>query len=79
MNSSQALATPDWQPVAANSNEAGTDARAALPPAALAAQEAVLAAAVLVATAFRLRDEAGLVATLRRLADAVDAWEKGTS
>jgi hypothetical protein len=37
--------------------------------------EAVVGTAVLVATAFRLRDEDALVMTLRRLADAVDALE----
>ncbi len=37
--------------------------------------ENVIAAAVLVATAFRLRDEDALILTLRRLTDAVDALE----
>jgi hypothetical protein len=37
--------------------------------------EAVVSAAVLVATAFRLRDEDALILTLRRLTDAVDALE----
>ena len=37
--------------------------------------ESVVGTAVLVATAFRLRDEDALVMTLRRLADAVDALE----
>ena len=36
------------------------------------------AAALLVATAFRLRDEESLVMTLRRLAEAVDALEVAT-
>lgn len=37
--------------------------------------ESVVSAAVLVATAFRLRDEDALILTLRRLTDAVDALE----
>ena len=38
--------------------------------------ENVVGAAVLVATAFRLRDEDALILTLRRLTDAVDALEE---
>ena len=41
------------------------------------AADAVVSAAVLVASAFRLRDEGGLIATLRLLTDAVAAWEAG--
>lgn len=37
--------------------------------------ETVVGAAVLVATAFRLRDEDALILTLRRLTDAVDALD----
>ncbi len=37
--------------------------------------ETVVGAALLVATAFRLRDEDALILTLRRLTDAVDALE----
>lgn len=37
--------------------------------------ESVVGSAVLVATAFRLRDEDALIMTLRRLAEAVDALE----
>lgn len=37
--------------------------------------ENVVGAALLVATAFRLRDEDALILTLRRLTDAVDALE----
>ena len=40
--------------------------------------ENVVGAAVLVATAFRLRDEDALILTLRRLTDAVDALEAET-
>lgn len=43
----------------------------------LAAVDPVVSAAVLVASAFRLRDESGLIATLRLLANAVAAWEAG--
>lgn len=38
--------------------------------------ENLVGAAVLVATAFRLRDEDALILTLRRLTDAVDALEE---
>lgn len=41
------------------------------------ALDAIVSAAVLVASAFRLRDEGGLIATLRLLTDAVAAWEAG--
>jgi hypothetical protein len=79
MNSSQAaLATPsDWQqPTAANSNDATLSGLAASLQAELAAQEPVVGAAVLVATAFRLRDEAGLTRTLRLLTEAIDGLER---
>ncbi|MCB2054606.1 MAG: hypothetical protein KDE35_10225 [Geminicoccaceae bacterium] len=39
------------------------------------AEQQVISAALLVATAFRLRDEAALVQTLRRLTDAVERME----
>lgn len=42
------------------------------PATAVAAEEAVLAAAVMAATAFRLRDEEGLLVALRRLVQAVE-------
>ncbi|MGF1562940.1 MAG: hypothetical protein ACFB3T_12265 [Geminicoccaceae bacterium] len=38
--------------------------------------EPVIGAALLVATAFRLRDERGLITALRALVDAVDRFEK---
>ncbi len=38
--------------------------------------EAVISAALLVSTAFRMRDESSLVFALRRLADAVASFEK---
>jgi hypothetical protein len=38
--------------------------------------EKLVGAAVLVATAFRLRDEDALILTLRRLTEAVDALEE---
>jgi hypothetical protein len=37
----------------------------------------ILSAAVLVTSAFRLRDEAALITTLRLLTNAVAAWEAG--
>lgn len=75
MSSSPALANPDWQLAAANANEAtARDCPAAL-QAELAALEPLVSAAVLVTTAFRLRDEAGLIQTLRLLADAVKGLE----
>lgn len=40
--------------------------------------ENVVGAALLVATAFRLRDEDALILTLRRLTNAVDALEAGS-
>jgi hypothetical protein len=41
----------------------------------LEALDPVVSAALLVASAFRLRDEGGLIATLRLLTNAVSAWE----
>ena len=41
--------------------------------------ENVVGAALLVATAFRLRDEEALILTLRRLTDAVDALDAATA
>lgn len=40
-----------------------------------AAMEPIVSAAVLVTTAFRMRDEASLISTLRLLTDAVAAYE----
>lgn len=39
--------------------------------------DAVVTGAVMVACAFRLRDEVGLIAALRELTKAVDAMERG--
>lgn len=39
-------------------------------------QGPVVTAALLTATAFRLRDEAGLVTALRELVGAVSSWER---
>jgi hypothetical protein len=75
MNSPQALAASDWQPVAANANDIEAMGRLETLQAELTAQEAVMSAALLVTTAFRLRDEAGLIETLRRLTNAVAALE----
>lgn len=74
MNSSQAaLATSSdvQQPTAANSNDVTSASLAAALQAELAAQEPVISAAMLVTAAFRLRDEAGLIETLRMLTSAV--------
>ncbi|WGF87294.1 hypothetical protein [Marinivivus vitaminiproducens] len=42
----------------------------------LDAQGSVVTAALLTATAFRMRDEAGLVTALRELVGAVSTWER---
>jgi hypothetical protein len=75
MTSSQALADLDWQPAAANANVANPARHRAGPEDELQALEPVISAAVLAATAFRLRDETGLIDTLRLLTQAVDALE----
>jgi hypothetical protein len=75
MNSSQARLPRDHEFVPANGNRRDPWMRLAQVEAELAAQEPVIGAALLVATAFRLRDEAGLIDTLRRLAQAVAAHE----
>jgi hypothetical protein len=71
MSSSPALAASDWQAAAANTNDAAPRDRFALLQGELAALEPLVSAAVLVTTAFRLRDEAGLIETLRLLTTAV--------
>lgn len=72
MSSSRALAPgTDWQLAAANANEAASAERCAALEAELAALEPVASAALLVTTAFRMRDEAGLIETLRLLTQAV--------
>jgi hypothetical protein len=75
MTSSQALADLDWRPVAANANDADPAQRRAELEDELQALEPVISAAVLAVTAFRLRDETGLIDTLRLLTQAVDALE----
>jgi hypothetical protein len=75
MNSSQALVGRDHPFAPANSNTRDPWARLARLEAELEMQEPVIGAAILVATAFRLRDEAGLIETLRCLAKAVAANE----
>jgi hypothetical protein len=75
MNSSHALVGRDHSFAPANCNIRDPWQRLAALEAELAAQEPVLGAAILVATAFRLRDEAGLIETLRCLANAVAAHE----
>jgi hypothetical protein len=69
MSSRQALVSFDHEFAPANGN--GEDPAAAEG----AALESVVSAAVLVTTAFRLRDEDGLIGTLRLLTAAVDALE----
>ncbi|MEK0084292.1 hypothetical protein [Benzoatithermus flavus] len=71
MNSSQARIDFGWQLAPANGNEKGSSERDAVLEAEIAALEPVVSAAVLVATAFRLRDEASLIDTLRLLTEAV--------
>lgn len=39
-------------------------------------RESVIGAAIMVATAFRMRDESGLIAALRLLTDVVDELEQ---
>jgi hypothetical protein len=75
VNSSQALVGRDHSFSPANSNSPDPWQRLAQLEAELAAQEPVIGAAILTATAFRLRDEAGLIETLRRLSEAVAAHE----
>jgi hypothetical protein len=75
MTSSQALADLDWRPAAANANVADPAQHRAGLEDELQALEPVISAAVLAGTAFRLRDETGLIDTLRLLTQAVDALE----
>jgi hypothetical protein len=75
MTSSQALADLDWRPAAANANVADPAQHRAGLEDELQALEPVISAAVLAVTAFRLRDETGLIDTLRLLTQAVDALE----
>lgn len=79
MNSSQALVGRDQPFTPANCNERDPWPRLARLEAELAAQEPVVGAAILAATAFRLRDEAGLIETLRRLTGAVAAHEAASA
>ena len=79
MNSSQALVGHDHPFAPANCNTRDPWPRLARLEAELEAQEPVVGAAILAATAFRLRDEAGLIETLRCLAEAVAAHEAGAA
>ena len=79
MNSSQALVGRDHPFAPANTNTRDPWQRLAQLEAELGAQEPVIGAAILAATAFRLRDEAGLIETLRCLAHAVAAHEAGAA
>ncbi|MFO1038894.1 MAG: hypothetical protein U1E45_18795 [Geminicoccaceae bacterium] len=75
MTASTPLLELDWpvSPVANDNVEA--QQRCVVLEADLQALEPMIGAAVLVTTAFRLRDDDGLVASLRHLTDAVEAWE----
>lgn len=75
MSSSQALVGFDREQSHANANDDEPQARIAELEARLQAYEPVLGAAVMVVAAFRLRDEAGLIDTLRLLAQAVSELE----
>ena len=77
MNSSQALVGFDHPLTpAATATAADLAQRCAQLEAELRATEPVVAAAVLVVTSFRLRDEAGLIDTLRLLTEAVAGLEE---
>ena len=76
MNSSQALVGHDRVFNPANGNQPDPWQRLAQLDAELAAQEPVVGAALLAVTAFRLRDEAGLIETLRHLSQAAAAFEQ---
>ena len=76
MNGSQAALGFDRQLTPANANHEDPSQRVAQLEADLQAQEPVIGAAILVATSFRLRDEASLVDTLRLLAQAVPRLEE---
>ena len=76
MKSSQALVGHDRAFTPANGNHPDPWQRLAQLEAELTAQEPVVGAAMLAASAFRLRDETGLIETLRRLSQAVAAFEE---
>jgi hypothetical protein len=76
MDGSQAVVSFDRQLTPANANHEDPWPRLAQLEADLEAQEPVIGAAILVATSFRLRDEASLVDTLRLLAQAVHGLEQ---
>jgi hypothetical protein len=64
----------DAAPLAREAREAGCPTATAEREE-LNALDPLVSAALLVASAFRLRDESGLIATLRLLTNAVAAWE----
>ena len=74
MSSSSVLVDFDQQLPAANANADLVERNARL-AAEIEALEPVIGAAVLVVTAFKLRDEDSLIDTLRLLTRAVTAWE----
>ncbi len=76
MSSSQALVGFDREQSHANGNDDAPGLRVAVLEAQLESHEPVIAAALLVATAFRLRDEEGLINTLRLLIQALGGLER---
>ena len=76
MNGPQAVVSFDRQLAPANANDQNPWSRLAQLEADLQAQEPLIGAAILVATSFRLRDEASLVDTLRLLTQAVHGLEE---
>jgi hypothetical protein len=76
MLSSHALIDVERSPAPANCNRPGARPPVGQPAAdGAAGLEAVMSAAVLVATAFRLRDEQGLMESLRLLVGTLDEVE----
>ena len=76
MSSSQALVGFDREQSHANANDDAPGLRIAALEAQLESHEPVIAAALLVAAAFRLRDEEGLINTLRLLTQALGGLER---
>lgn len=80
MPTSHAMADVERSPAPANCNRPSRTAAAAAAgrhpvPVEPAGADAVIAAALLVATAFRLRDEEGLTASLRALVSTFDSFD----
>ena len=76
MTSSAAVALDfDWSAQAANTNVADLSAICTKLREEVAEMESVVSAALLVTTAFRMKDERGLVGALRGLSQSLDAFE----